>query len=468
MTAAQGSASGVAVRPPAVAGAFYPADARALAAEVDRLLAAAAVPAEAPVPKAIIAPHAGYVYSGPVAASVYAWLKPARGAITRVVLLGPAHRVGFRGLALAGATAFRTPLGDIPVDTQAADRIRDLPQVVELPQAHAAEHSLEVHLPFLQRSLSDFRLVPLVVGEAGPDEVAEVLERLWGGPETLIVISSDLSHYLDYAAARARDARTADAIERLDAGALGYDDACGRNPIRGLLKVAAARNLMCLRTDLRNSGDTAGPRDRVVGYGAWAFAPAATAGLNPRQRDKLLEVAARSIRHGLAKGTRPEVAIESFEPGLRRQAASFVTLKREGRLRGCIGSLAAHQPLCADVAWNAWSSAFADPRFDKLQTVEFRALSVSISVLSAPEPLPVRDEADLLAQLRPGIDGLILMEGTKRATFLPQVWDELTEASAFLAQLKRKAGLPAGYWSASLSFQRYGSESFGAPVAAIL
>ena len=268
------SVSESAIRPPAVAGMFYPASADELIADLDRMLAEAGRPG-GPTPKAIIVPHAGYVYSGPIAAAAYAQLRSARGRVRRVVLLGPAHRVPFRGFALPSVKAFRTPLGDIPVDRPGVDRLRGLPQVHVLDDAHAGEHSLEVHLPFLQRTLGDFAVLPVVVGIASGEDVATLLEALWGGPETLIVISSDLSHYYPYEQARARDARTAAAIERLDGPALDEESACGRVPIRGLLQVARRRGLICRRLDLRNSGDTAGPHDQVVGYGAWAFAPAA-------------------------------------------------------------------------------------------------------------------------------------------------------------------------------------------------
>jgi hypothetical protein len=225
-----------------------------------------------PLPQAIIAPHAGYVYSGPVAASVYARLAPARGVVTRVVLVGPSHRVPLDGLALPDATAFATPLGRIELDRESMNRALELPQVRVLHAAHELEHSLEVQLPFLQVVLGDFSLVPLVAGDASATEVAEVLDALWGGDETLVVVSSDLSHYHDYATARKLDAATTRAIETLDAAALGRDDACGRVPIRGLLELARARGLSPVTLDVRSSGDTAGPRDSVVGYGSWAFA----------------------------------------------------------------------------------------------------------------------------------------------------------------------------------------------------
>jgi MEMO1 family protein len=265
--------SDAAIRPPAVAGMFYPGSARSLAAEVDRMLAGAATTAAA-APKAIIVPHAGYIYSGPIAASAYALLAPLRGRIRHVILLGPAHRLAFRGFALPSVTAFRTPLGDVPVDQEAAAQARGVPGVQVLDAAHDGEHSLEVHLPFLQRTLGDVAVLPVVVGDADGEAVARLLEALWGGPETLIVISSDLSHYYPYAAARTRDADTAAAIERLDGAGLDDESACGRIPIRGLLRVAQRHGLVCRRLDLRSSGDTAGPRDQVVGYGAWALSPA--------------------------------------------------------------------------------------------------------------------------------------------------------------------------------------------------
>ena len=257
------------VRTPAVAGLFYPDDPRELRGQVADFLAAA--PAGGAVPKAIIAPHAGYVYSGPIAASAYVRLQPARGRITRVVLLGPAHRVGFHGLALSGADYFQTPLGRIKIDKEAAEKISRLPQVHLMDLAHAQEHSLEVHLPFLQEVLGEFSLVPLVVGDAESGEVAEVIEALWGGPETLIVVSSDLSHYHDYKTAQRLDRATSQAIEQLRPEDIQYDSACGRNPVNGLLRAARQHGLKASTIDLRNSGDTAGSHDRVVGYGAYVF-----------------------------------------------------------------------------------------------------------------------------------------------------------------------------------------------------
>ncbi len=257
------------VRYPAVAGLFYPDDAVELDEMVRQLLAAATT--QAPPPKAIIAPHAGYVYSGPVAASAYQLLLPARDQIKRVVLVGPAHRVAFRGLAVPSVEAFVTPLGKVAVDREALAQIAAMPGVVQFDAAHAPEHSLEVHLPFLQEVLADFKLVPILVGLTEPETVAAVLERLWDGPETLIVVSSDLSHYLDYQTAKRIDAATSQAIEHLDPSQLNPDSACGWLAVSGLLLAAKRHGLTAKTLDLRNSGDTTAPREQVVGYGAYGF-----------------------------------------------------------------------------------------------------------------------------------------------------------------------------------------------------
>lgn len=451
------------VRPPAVAGLFYPAEAPRLRAQVDALLDAAH-PAGGPAPKALIVPHAGYVYSGAIAASAYAQLAPIAQRIRTVVLLGPAHRVTLRGLALPAATHFATPLGAVELDTEAVARLRGLPQVSVSDTAHAAEHSLEVHLPFLQSLLPKFLLLPLVVGQATTAEVAQVLDRVWGGEDTLIVVSSDLSHYLSYDEARATDRATAQAIVDLRPH-IEPDAACGAYPINGLLDSAARHGLRGSLLDLRSSGDTAGDHARVVGYGAFAFtaAPATTvrnagaASADVAAHGGVLLAIARDAiaqRLGSNPARLPDAA------ALQRPGASFVTLMRQGTLRGCIGSLNATRSLAEDVRHNAQAAAFGDPRFPPLTRNELDGLQVEVSVLSAPEPMRVASEADAIAQLRPGLDGVVLQLGPRRATFLPQVWEQLRDPATFLRALKQKAGLPADFWSPELQLSRYAVTKF--------
>jgi len=257
------------IREPAVAGVFYPADPQELQSMLHTYLSEAE--ADGPLPMAMIVPHAGYIYSGPVAASGYARLQQAADQIDRVILLGPAHRVGFRGIAASSADGFKTPLGTIPLDTAAIGNILSLPQVLINDEAHRLEHSLEVHLPFLQVTLNHFTLVPLVVGDASPKEVCEIIGHFCNQPGTLVIISSDLSHFHDYETAVQLDINTSNAIENLALEKIGYEHACGRNPVNGLLLYARQHGLSAHTIDLRNSGDTAGPRDQVVGYGTYVI-----------------------------------------------------------------------------------------------------------------------------------------------------------------------------------------------------
>ncbi len=260
-------------RPAAVAGTFYPDDPGTLAQMVDSFLSQNRK--QGPVPKALIAPHAGYIYSGPIAASAYSLLPQAGDRIRRVVLIGPAHRVAFPGLATHGADFFSTPLGDVPIDDETRRELLQLGFVSIVDQAHAPEHSLEVHLPFLQRTLGPFTLVPLLAGISDSDQTAAALDLLWGRDDTLILVSSDLSHYHDYDTARDMDSYSSRAIEALNPALIDADHACGYLAVNGLLKTAAAHGLQATTLDLRNSGDTAGDRSRVVGYGAYAFTQAA-------------------------------------------------------------------------------------------------------------------------------------------------------------------------------------------------
>lgn len=442
-----------AVRTPAVAGTFYPAEPTRLRSQLNDLLSGVDKSIVGPPPKALVVPHAGYVYSGPIAARAYTQLFPLADQIKRVVLLGPAHRVAVHGLALPEADRFATPLGEITLDREAIKRLEGLPQVVVSDAPHAMEHSLEVHLPFLQTVLKDFRLVPLVVGNATPDEVAEVLERLWGGPETLILISSDLSHFLPYDLARQIDADSVQHILKLDAR-LNHEQACGATPVNGLLALARRKGLRAELLDLRNSGDTAGDKLRVVGYASIVFyenADQGTADSNKQQGSTLLKVARNAIAGQFGKAG-PTCEIH---PWMREPGASFVTLTQEGNLRGCIGSLEAHRPLFEDVQKNAIAAAFHDPRFVPLSEQEFIRTHIEVSLLTPAQPLEFENEAHALNQLRPGVDGLILQFGRYRSTFLPQVWETLPDPASFIGHLKRKAGLSPDFWHEDLQLLRY-------------
>lgn len=446
------------VRPPAVAGLFYSADAQALFNEVSALLDQAVqhLNPDAQAPKAIIAPHAGYVYSGAVAALAYAPLLSQRGTITRVVLLGPTHRVAVRGLALPGVQAFATPLGNVALDTVAMAAIAHLPQVVSSPEVHEQEHSLEVQLPFLQMVLginSPWQLVPLAVGDASPDEVAQVLAMLWGGPETLVVVSSDLSHFLPYDQARAVDAQSMELLLGQQ-GQLNHQQACGATPINGLMPVARHYGLVPELLGFCNSGDTAGDKDRVVGYASFGFFvahPEAAQAQSAEIGALLLAQARASIASALGQ----PVAEPPDAPWLHQAGACFVTLTLKGQLRGCIGSLEPPRTLLQDVQANALAAAFHDQRFEPLSLSEWEQTRLEVSLLSPLQAMAFKDEAHALAQLRPGLDGIIFAWGPHRSTFLPQVWEQLPTPEIFMSQLKQKAGLPGDFWAPDVQLFRY-------------
>ncbi|MDP6792595.1 MAG: AmmeMemoRadiSam system protein B [Anaerolineales bacterium] len=447
------------MRAAACAGIFYSADVNELRRDVQAYLEVSEPDAGWPVPKAIIAPHAGYEYSGVVSATAYASLRKASDIIRRVILIGPAHRVPVYGLVVPSAMQFATPLGPVNLDSAAIELALTLPQVSLSDDAHINEHSIEVHLPFLQLLLARFTLVPFAVGNSKPEQVVEILDMLWGGPETLLVISSDLSHYHDYSSAQYLDEETARSICHLRS--LRPEQACGCTLINGLLRLVKQRGLQVRRLALCNSGDIAGgDKARVVGYGAFHFTLEDNGSDDYSQSEKqtMLGLAKDSIRHGLTYGEPLPVGAKDFEPALLTQRATFVTLKIDGKLRGCMGKLQATYSLAEDVASSAFAAAFRDPRFPQVTKLEAERLHIHISVLSPLEALQFGSEKDLLAQLRPGVDGLLLQEGRRRGTLLPSVWGIVSGADEFLRHLKRKAGLHERYWSADLRVSRYTAE----------
>lgn len=448
-------------QPAGVAGHFYPADPDVLAAGVDASLARAVTPDLEP--KAVIAPHAGHVYSGDIAGAAYGLLAKRRGQIKRVMLLGPNHRMAFHGVALSPADAWETPLGPVAVDRAARDMVAALPGVTVMAEPFAGEHSLEVQLPFIQRALGDVEVLPMLIGQPAPGQVSDILGQVWGGPETAIIVSSDLSHFHDYDTARTKDAETSAGIERLQLQVCEGHRACGFQPISGLLQQAQQRDLRVTALDVRNSGDTQGGRDRVVGYGSYAFEYAHTARIDEAARRMLLDVVRAVLKQSLANGgAPPQLNIEGqVSRSLLAQRATFVTLNIAGRLRGCRGSLLPYRSLLADVADNAWQSAFGDPRFPPLTPAEMDALDIHVSILSTPRRIAAASEAELIAALAPDVEGLIIRDGDRQSLFLPSVWAQIPDPVAFLRQLKMKAGLPADHWSDSFQAYRFTTESFG-------
>ncbi|RBP17558.1 hypothetical protein DFR50_10249 [Roseiarcus fermentans] len=454
-----------AVHPAQVAGLFYPAEPDALRALIADMRKGAR-PDGGVAPKVVVAPHAGVVYSGSVAATAFSpWARrtePPR----RIVIVGPAHRAAFRGLALHPAVAWSTPLGEVLVARDGHVRLAEARAAEVDARPFAREHSLEMHLVMLQAMLpAPFEILPILVGEASPAQVAAALRLVWGGPETVIAISSDLSHFLDQGRARALDDETGRRIEGLDVGALDGRRACGYLPIGGALTLAAERDLRVSGLHLATSSDVGADSSRVVGYGAFAMEYAASARLQDADRALLLSTAMAALAWAARTGGRkPAIRRDGrLSPALASLRGTFVTLTDGARLRGCIGSPAPRVSLIEDVAMNAVQAGFGDPRFAPLTETELEGLELDVSILSHPRPIPAASEDALVAALEPDRDGLILGKGRQRALFLPSVWRQVADGRAFVRHLMRKAGLDPTMVATGLEAQRFRVESFGAP-----
>jgi len=447
-----------------VAGMFYPADPVGL----QQLIAAQRGHAVAThvEPKLVVAPHAGIVYSGAVAATAFEpWARRAEPP-RRIVVIGPAHRYGFRGLALHPAASWSTPLGETRIAADLHAKVAALPAVTVDARPFVGEHSLEMHLVMLQSMLpKPFEVLPILVGHADPAEVAAVLAAVWGGPETVISVSSDLSHFHEHSKAAALDTDTARRIETYDTAALSGERACGFLPISGALQLAAERDMRISALQVTDSGAVTGDNARVVGYGAFAFEYADSAHLTAEDRAALLNSAMAALSLAAHNGGRtPKIAFDAPpRPAFTPFRATFVTLTHEGQLRGCIGSVGPRRMLIEDVIANAVQAGFGDPRFAGLAECELAGLDLDISILSHPRPTPAGSEAELIAALEPDRDGLILGAGQRRALFLPSVWRQLPEPREFVRHLLSKGGNDPHAWPANAQALRFRVEAFGAP-----
>jgi AmmeMemoRadiSam system protein B/AmmeMemoRadiSam system protein A len=453
-----------AIHPAQVAGMFYPAAPDALNALIADVRKRAR-PDGGAAPKVVVAPHAGLAYSGAVAATAFRpWARRTEPP-SRVVIVGPAHRAAFQGIAVHPAAKWRTPLGEAPVAALTHAELAQAPGVVVDPRPFAGEHSLEMHLVMLQAMLpSPFEIVPILVGDADPGSIAEALRRVWRGPETVVAVSSDLSHFLDQASAKLIDSDTARRIETLDASALDGRRACGFLAVRAALEIAAERDMRASGLYLATSADVGADASRVVGYGAFALEYAASARLAEDDRERLLSTCMTAI--GLATqngGKAPALSLDGVSPALSAWRATFITLTENERLRGCIGTLIPRRPLIEDALANATQAGLADPRFPPLKESELAGLRLDVSILSHPRPILAGSESELASTLEPDRDGLILTAGRRRALFLPSVWRHVPDAHAFVRHLMAKAGFEANHWSKELEAKRFRVESFGAP-----
>ena len=453
------------IREPAVAGLFYPADPAALSRAIDTYLAAAKGQSPGTL-RALICPHAGYVFSGPVAASGFRLLQGV--ACDTVLLLAPSHYAFLRAASVSDADFFRPPLGDVRISPRARQLAQSPPfalapacrvqrpdwadrssRPVPAPGSENAdtwEHADEVEVPFLQKTLGTFQLVPVVMGEVDPAAAARALAPQLDD-RTIVVVSSDLSHYHRYAEACALDRECVASICALDVEKMAGQEACGRIPILTLLHLAKQRGWQAELLDYRNSGDTAGDKSRVVGYAAVAFYQPVAEAFSAVERQQQLELARSTLRAVTQLGAPPPESPASPATSLSVPRGCFVTLTKHGALRGCIGNIEPRLPLWQAVAGNARSAALEDPRFRPVRAQEVDQIEIEISVLTKPEPLAFRSPDDLLRQLHPGEDGVVLrLAGGDTATYLPQVWEQLPDKVEFLDSLAEKAGRSAGDW----------------------
>lgn len=464
------------VRPPVWAGKFYPGDRQTLQRTIAQLTRQARQTPDRPLPagslKALVLPHAGYIYSGVTAAHAHRVL--AGKHLSKVILMGPDHRVGFAQAAVSDADAFQTPLGQVGLHEDARQLARNSGLFRPIPASDRSEHCLEVILPFLQTYMAGFRLVPVVLGPSDPKRIGEVLDPLLDD-RTLLVVSADLSHYLPYDQATAKDRDTIEAILNLDAAPLLSDAnrSCGKYPLAVLIYLARKHRWRPALLHYANSGDTAGDRQAVVGYTAIAFLGEImmqfpTSQLTREQGQALVQLARLTLQEQLgrkkAAETKTRLEKRLKDPALQAPCGTFVTLTIGGQLRGCIGNLIARDSLVAGVRANALNAAFHDPRFKPLTDRELDRTQIEVSVLTEPQPLAYEDADDLKTKLRPHIDGVTLRQGFSSATFLPQVWDQLPRAEDFLTQLCLKAGLSAEAWrKGKLEVETYQVQYFEEP-----
>ncbi len=451
-------------REPAVAGLFYPKQPEALGRAIDGYLAEAKEHGCRAV-RALVAPHAGYQYSGLTAAHAYKQIV-GRGFKT-VVILAPSHYALVQGACVSGADEFRTPLGRVPIAPLARELVKHRPFVAEAPSrvqrpawrgqssrpmlapgedtAHTWEHSDEVQVPFLQRVLKEFAVVPIILGDVDTEEVARVLaDKI--DDQTLLVASSDLSHYHPYDRAKELDGKCVETICRLDIAGAAEQEACGKAPIMVLMHLARQKGWTARMLDYRNSGDTAGDKSGVVGYAAIVFESQTAARFSKTERKALLELARRSVVEVVNNGRLPDVKADEMPARCAEEKGCFVTLTKNGELRGCIGNILPSGPLWKAIMENARSAAARDFRFNPVQKDELAKIEIEVSVLTVPQPLAFESPEDLVKKLRPHKDGVVLEMGMRRATYLPQVWEQLPEPTKFLSSLAQKAGGAPDDW----------------------
>lgn len=404
--------------------------------------------------KAIIVPHAGYYYSGQLASEGYQYLNKQ---VKNIFIIAPAHQVAVNDVAIADYDKWETPLGEISTNKAIIDEIKKTFDCEYFNEAFEKEHAIEVQIPFIQYYLDDVRIVPILISGDNYKILKQIIDYFWKDEENAFVISSDLSHFHSYVDAKAIDNLTAEMIETQNIEKFHNQQACGAKGICAITRFALEKEFSLIRIGMLNSGDITGEKNKVVGYGSWfLYENSKNYFIKEYFSDLSLQICKDSIDYAL--NNNKKIDIKKFDniPSVFDEfGACFVTLEKEGRLRGCIGSIIAHRPLIQDLVENAYSASFKDSRFHPLQLSELDKLTISISLLSYPEKMEFEDEPELLDEMRPFVDGIIIRDGQKQAVYLPSVWEQLPDKTEFLRSLRLKAGMPSDYWSAHFEAYKF-------------
>ena len=439
------------IRPTAAAGKFYTNHKSELTAQLDYLFENAQAECEYKS-RAIIVPHAGYEYSGQLAAKGFEYLDTS---VKNVFIIGPAHYVPVKNVVLSSSGTWDTPLGEISVNQGINEELVEKFGCEFEDAAFADEHSLEVQLPFILKKFQNVKIIPILA--SNDEKIKKIIEHYWENPKNGFVISSDLSHFYPSAEAKKIDNVSAEMIELKEVDEFNHQQACGAVGILALTNFAKAKGFSLIRVGMTNSGDVTGDNSRVVGYGSWfLYEGEKNEFIKKYYSDFVIDVCKKSILAGLNKEGVPK--LEKPPEVFNELGACFVTLEKKGDLRGCIGSIIAHGPLISDLVRNAQSSAFSDPRFHPLRKEEFEDLTIDVSLLSTPEKMKFKDEADLLEQIRPFVDGIIIKDGGYQSVYLPSVWEQLPEKKLFLDSLKIKAGMTPKHFSDTFEALRFSAE----------
>jgi len=438
------------IRPATVAGKFYTSDKHELSSQIDYFIHNNRKDYDCKT-RVVIVPHAGYMYSGQLACEGFQYLENVKN----VFIIAPPHHVAVKNVALSIFEAWATPLGEMEVNQEINEILVDKFGCEYQDDAFKEEHSVEVQVPFLQKFMPHAKIIPILAGH-NPEKITKIISYFWHDTDNAFVISSDLSHFHSANEARKIDKVTAQMIETKDTEKFSSDQACGAVGVCALTDFAREKNHSLIRVGMVNSGDITGDTSSVVGYGCWILHEGAK---NKFIKKYFSDFVISTCKKSILAGLKEEIPVCEKTPAVFDEfGASFVTIEKNGALRGCIGSIIAHRPLIEDLVKNSQSSAFSDPRFQPLKKEEFESLSINVSLLSEPEQMHFENEKDLLAQIKPFIDGIIIKERGYQAVYLPSVWEQLPEKVMFLNSLKVKAGLSENYFSQTFEAYRFTTE----------